>query len=198
MWMLGYIGLVIQFIFASLALASGLYYLAELVEEFTSASARVVRVLILVVFGIFLCFLVFEEFPLSMTLCGMAAQIAHIYVMQTFPYFVLSSPAFVSTLVFVVINHYLAFTYFSNHYYPFIEVMAYFTICMWMVPFAFFVSLSANDMVLPTQSERTPLLGNENDVVSNYFNRKGKKYGLLQVFNSMKEAILPHRTKKTF
>ena len=36
--------------------------------------------------------------------------------------------------------------------------MAYFTLCLWLVPFAFFVSLSANENVLPTTSERRPLL----------------------------------------
>ena len=30
--------------------------------------------------------------------------------------------------------------------------MAYFTICLWLVPFAFFVSLSANENVLPTMN----------------------------------------------
>jgi len=197
-WALGWISLVIQFAFASLAVASGLYYLAELVEEFTSAASKIIRVIILVVFGVFVGFLLFEDFPLSMTLCGMGAQIAHLYVMQTFPYFAVTSPAFISTIVFVIINHYLAFSHFSSRYYPFVEVMAYFTVCMWMVPFAFFVSLSANDLVLPTQAERTRLLGDDNDVVSNYFKRKGKKYGLLQFFNSAKDLVLPQRTKKTF
>ena len=32
------------------------------------------------------------------------------------------------------------------------QVMAYFTICLWLVPFSFFVSLSANENVLPTMS----------------------------------------------
>ena len=39
-----------------------------------------------------------------------------------------------------------------------LQVMAYFTLCLWLVPFAFFVSLSANENVLPTTAERRPLL----------------------------------------
>ena len=31
-----------------------------------------------------------------------------------------------------------------------VQIMAYFTFCLWLVPFAFFLSLSANDNVLPT------------------------------------------------
>ncbi len=38
----------------------------------------------------------------------------------------------------------------------------------------------------------------ENDVVSNYFMRREKRYGLLSVFNSVKESILPSRGKKAF
>ncbi len=42
---------------------------------------------------------------------------------------------------------------------PFVlQVMAYFTLCQWLVPFAFFVSLSANENVLPTMAERKPFL----------------------------------------
>lgn len=40
----------------------------------------------------------------------------------------------------------------------FLQVLAYFTLCLWLVPFALFVSLSANENVLPTLAETTPLL----------------------------------------
>ena len=86
--------------------------------------------------------------------------------------------------------------------------MAYFTICMWLVPFAFFVSLSANENVLPTVNERRPLLSDDNDVVTNYFSKKQKGvalhfnvmklyvsnvsgYGLLSMFNSVKDSLTP-------
>lgn len=32
------------------------------------------------------------------------------------------------------------------------QILAYFTICLWILPFAFFVSLSASENVLPTAS----------------------------------------------
>ena len=73
--------------------------------------------------------------------------------------------------------------------------MAYFTICMWLVPFAFFVSLSANENVLPTINERRPLMSEDNDVVSNYFSKKQKGYGLLSVFNSVKDTVTPSKTQ---
>ena len=72
-----------------------------------------------------------------------------------------------------------------------LQVMAYFTLCMWLVPFAFFVSLSANENVLPTVNERRPLLSDDNDVVTNYFSKKQKGYGLLSMFNSVKDSLTP-------
>lgn len=73
----------------------------------------------------------------------------------------------------IAVNHYLAFQYFSTVWHPFHEVslifphgftfvslvfncsicpqvLAFFTLCLWFVPFSFFVSLSANENTLPT------------------------------------------------
>lgn len=68
-----------------------------------------------------------------------------------------------------------------------------------MVPFALFVSLSANDNVLPTTvSGNDRRLGSNNpDVVSNYFSGN-KKMGLLSLFSYVKETLLPGRSKKSF
>lgn len=94
------------------------------------------------------------------------------------------------------------------------QVIGYFTLCLWLVPFALFVSLSANDNVLPTVTEKAGecwsyncnlspsencfLFVTDGDVVSNYFSKKGKKYGLLTFFNYAKESVLPQRVKKGF
>merc|ERR1719158_2809718 len=139
----------------------------------------------------FLGLFCFENIPTTLIVCGVIAQIAHLFLLSSFPFFCATSPSFLVALVMVFVNHYFAFSYFGENYYPFSEVMAYFTICMWLVPFAFFVSLSANENVLPTLNERRPLLNEENDVVSNYFSKKQKGYGLLSMFNSVKDTITP-------
>lgn len=72
----------------------------------------------------------------------------------------------------VLIHHYLWFSYFSEaqnrayanltHIYDpvdtpsFSQVASYFGLCVWLVPFALFVSLSAGDNVLPTIGSETP------------------------------------------
>lgn len=80
-------------------------------------------------------------------------------------------------------NHYLWFKHFSNaqarafknmsSYYEspdniptFTEIASYFGLCVWLVPFALFVSLSASDNVLPTMGNEgpsTPGIGGSSD-----------------------------------
>ena len=40
------------------------------------------------------------------------------------------------------------------------QVLAYFTVLLWLVPFAFFVSLSINEYTLPTMKTTQPSMGN--------------------------------------
>lgn len=69
----------------------------------------------------------------------------------------------------VLLNHYFWFRHFSasqrryrpSYYDPpdlptFTEIASYFGLCVWLVPFALFVSLSASDNVLPTMGSEEP------------------------------------------
>lgn len=73
----------------------------------------------------------------------------------------------VCSSVLVLINHWVWFRHFSGHqqrayqnmssFYDtpdnvptFTEIASYFGLCVWLIPFALFVSLSASDNVLPT------------------------------------------------
>jgi hypothetical protein len=73
-------------------------------------------------------------------------------------------------VVLVLLNHWAWFQHFSSTLPPpsrnfydkpipgpnFTEIASYFGICVWMVPFSLFVSLSAGDNVLPTMGSETP------------------------------------------
>ncbi|XP_015919814.1 protein TEX261 [Parasteatoda tepidariorum] len=198
LYLLSWLGIVIQISFIILSVAAGLYYIAELIEEYTVFTCKVIRILILVTMAVYGGLFLFEDFPASMILSGLVSQVMHFWVLRTFPFFDLTSLPFIGAVGFVIFDHYLAFRYFSSVYYPFSQVLAYFTICLWLVPFAFFVSLSANENILPTMAETRPLNADESDVVTNYFSRRSKRYGLLSFFNYAKESILPQRVKKSF
>jgi len=192
LYALSWLACVLQICFVTLAIAAGLYYLAELVEEYTVLTAKIIKWMIVLTFFTYIGLFFFENLTSTMIVCGIIAQVSHLMLLSNFPYFSVGSPSFLAAMVMVLVNHYLAFSFFGQNFYPFSEVMAYFTVCQWLVPFAFFVSLSANENVLPTLSERSPLLSpGDDDIVSNYFNKNKKGVGLLQVFNNIKESVTP-------
>uniref|UniRef100_A0AAZ3S6S1 Protein TEX261 n=1 Tax=Oncorhynchus tshawytscha TaxID=74940 RepID=A0AAZ3S6S1_ONCTS len=203
-YLLSWLSLVIQISFVTLAIAAGLYYLAELIEEYTVATSRIIKYMILFSTGVLSGLYLFEGFPWLMMGCGLFTNLVYFGLLQTFPYILLSSPNFIlscgehqrpaaaeAETILVVLNHYMAFQYFAAEYYPFSEVLAYFTICLWIIPFSFFVSLSAGENVLPSTMQQG------DDVVSNYFTKgkRGKRSGILLIFSFLKEAVLPSRQK---
>ena len=105
--------------------AAGLYYLAELVEEYTKYTAKVIKFLTVVsdwyilsihynvpfktiktthfspfqaTLSIYVCLFLFEELTTTMILSGVAAQISHLFLLQNFPFFNLTSPSFLAGL----------------------------------------------------------------------------------------------------
>ncbi|XP_064465619.1 protein TEX261-like [Ornithodoros turicata] len=198
LYLLSWVAAAVEICFVVLALAAALYYLAELVEEFTVTTGKIIRILILITLAIYVGLFLFDDLPKGMIACGIFSQVMHLLILRTFPFVSVSSVPFLLAAVLVIVNHFLAFTYFSTVYHPLSEVLAYFTLCLWIVPFAFVISLSANDSVLPTLAEKRPLLAEDDDIVSNYFSRRNKRYGLLFFFNKAKESILPQRVKKGF
>eukprot|EP00096_Caligus_rogercresseyi_P013965 TRINITY_DN6527_c0_g1_i1.p1 TRINITY_DN6527_c0_g1~~TRINITY_DN6527_c0_g1_i1.p1 ORF type:complete len:202 (-),score=27.18 TRINITY_DN6527_c0_g1_i1:180-785(-) len=201
MWFLYYLSwfsTLLHVFLAVMTIAAGLYYLADFVEEYTMMTSKIIKWSVTGTLGLYVGLFLFEGFPTTLVLCGILSQLNHFLLLSSFPFFAILSPSFIVAIVFVFVNHYLAFQFFGEVHYAFSEVMAYFTLCVWFVPFIYFVSLSANENVLPTLSERRPLLSEENDVVSNYFLRKEKKYGLRAGFAAIKESLLPTRSKKCY
>lgn len=201
MWFLSFLGwvsLILQICFVTVAVAAALYYIAELVEEYTVLAASVIKYLILATVVAHVGVYLFEDFPFTLVFCSLLASGVHFLLLKSFPVVELSDPLFLLTIGFLILNHFLSFNHFTSIWYPFNDVLTYFLCCQWIVPFAFFVSLSANDNVLPTVSESTYKSTDDNDIVSNYFKRKSKKYGLLSFFKFAQDSLLPERIKKAY
>ena len=198
MYMLSWISMVLQISFITLSIAAGLYYMAELVEEYTVMTQRLIKYMIWATTAANIGLMVFESMPLSLTGLGLLTNVLFYLILKTFPFIELTSPVFISAVVFIVINHYMAFSYFATVWHPFSEVLAFFTICLWLVPFSFFVSLSANENVLPTSVGQTTKSEDDQDLVTNYFRKNSRRVGLLSFLKSAQDTILPQRVKKGY
>ncbi|KAL3470679.1 transmembrane adaptor Erv26 [Aspergillus californicus] len=173
MWifpLLGYLGVIVGFCFLTLAIASGLYYLSELVEEHTVLARRLLTRLIYTIITIQVLLYLFDSFPIFLCAFSIASHLVYASNLRRFPLVKLSDPLFILSCFLVGLNHWLWFRHFSKPLSPprsstswrqpyqvspgdmptFTEVASYFGLCVWLVPFALFVSLSAGENVLPT------------------------------------------------
>eukprot|EP01136_Pigoraptor_vietnamica_P011627 Opistho-1_new@277 len=209
LYLLSWIAALILLAFCTLCMACGLYYMAEWVEEYTVLSKKIINHTITAVLAVHALFLVFDRVPLYLTLVGVVSHIVYATMLRTFPYFEFSSPQFIGSCVCVVLHHYFTFNFFSSVYFPFSEILAFFTICVWAVPFEFFISLSANEFVLPTTGSGPLPLGNIAadggapsglpEATRDSSRGKSRRQGLLSLFNYIiqkKDEVLPSRHKR--
>jgi hypothetical protein len=169
MWilpLLGYVGLALGFAFMTLSIASGLYYLSELVEEHTVLSSKLLTRLIYAVIAVQILLWLIDGFPFTLTCLGVVSHIVYASNLRYFPIVKFSDPLFLLNCALVGLNHWVWFRHFSEappyesrsayrDLYQsaapqpsFTEISSYFGIYVWLVPFAFFVSLSAGKNVL--------------------------------------------------
>ncbi|KAA1114392.1 hypothetical protein PGT21_007042 [Puccinia graminis f. sp. tritici] len=159
--------------FVTLCLASGLLYLAEIIEENTQTAKRFGKQLIQLIIILHLAFYLSDGLPLSLTLLGILSHSVYLSnFSRAWPSISLTSPSFISSCCLVIIDHFAWFFYFADrvshhHHRPspqswfssnptrlpdqltFIDITTFFALCVWMVPFFLFLSLSASDNVLP-------------------------------------------------
>jgi len=136
------------FALATLCLACGLYYLAELIEEHEKLTKKVLKY---VIWGVFVTHLLilFEGFPISYVLFGFISHGTYYMLLDKFPQIKLTNVLLWVSIIFFLINHSLWFSHFTSQYYQFWDVFGFFSICVWLVPFIFFISLTVDDNSLP-------------------------------------------------
>ncbi|GAA5863442.1 hypothetical protein JCM1840_007530 [Sporobolomyces johnsonii] len=176
---LSYVASAVGLVFVLLSLASGLLYIAEVIEEHSGLAKTVGQRLVYAIILFFLVLYFVDGLPLQLIAAGI---LAHLVYLQNFsrnwPTISLTSPTFILSCLCVLVSHYLSFRHFSArqstaaHHYThynaynhrntkaggwdnknkesFLDVATYFAVCIWLVPFYLFLSLSANDNVLPS------------------------------------------------
>ncbi|TGO34876.1 hypothetical protein BHYA_0178g00070 [Botrytis hyacinthi] len=200
MWILpivGYLGVAVGFGFLTTAIASGLYYLSELVEEHTVMAKRFLTRMIYAIIGIQALLCLVDGFSFKLSIMSILSHLVYLGNMRRFPVVHLSNPLFLISCALVIVNHYLWFRHFAagpiqtpssiydtSGYPDFTQIASYFGLCVWLTPFALFVSLSASDNVLPTMGSEEP------NMPGGAGKGKGKREGIAKVIiDSVRNGI---------
>ena len=138
MYGLSWVSFILIAILLTISVAAGMYYVAELIEEYTTVAKRIIRLLLIIVTSLNILLILFEsDFTWTLCLIGLISNVIYFFILSDFPVIGFLSPTFLFSMVLLVIHHYFAFSFFNYHYYPFPEILAYFTIFVWIIPFCF-------------------------------------------------------------
>lgn len=221
--LLSYIGGLAAFMFVTLSLASGLLWLAELIEEHSRHAKYIGMRAIYVIIALHVLLLITDRLPFLPILFSI---VAHIVYLQNFsaswPFISLTSPTFILSCLLVVGDHFVWFFHFANRAaeakrynrnsgnryrhghnpaayigeggreYGFMDVAAFFGICVWAVPLFLFLSLSANDNALPSSMASGPPTpsGGASGIDLSSPNPFGRAQGFKQSRTSLLKSIL--------
>lgn len=166
---LAVLGAIGGFVGITLSVAAGLYYFSEVIEENTVLTKRALGWAIKGIAVVLVLLWLFDGFPLGLTIFTLGSYYVYYLNLRRFPNVELTNPVFIGSCLLALVNHYLWFTHFSNPYIPtieerlnsnfkmpyypsFTEVASFFGICIWLIPFSLFISISSNDGQLPLSS----------------------------------------------
>lgn len=145
-----YVGAYLVLVLLAVCLATGLLYMAELAEEYSRLTRRIITYAIRAVLLLHGVLLVADRQPLSCVLAGAAAHVAYTRLLPRFPYIELASVDFGVALAALLLSNVLWLRHFYFDTYASAEYVAGFmVITAWAVPFAFFVSVSSGEGMLP-------------------------------------------------
>ncbi|CAD6575810.1 MAG: hypothetical protein TREMPRED_001498 [Tremellales sp. Tagirdzhanova-0007] len=176
---LSYVGALAAFLFITLSLASGLLWLAELIEEHSRYAKVIGMRAIYTIITLHILLLVTDDLPLLPSLLSILCHLVYLSnFSSTWPFISLTSLRFILSCLLVVADHFTWFFHFAakaqeakrfrgpKYRYGsgqvkddspvFMDVAAFFAICVWSVPLFLFLSLSANDNALPSFDSSTP------------------------------------------
>eukprot|EP01080_Neovahlkampfia_damariscottae_P007526 gene7526-11850_t len=136
-----YVSLYIGLAFCALCLATGLYYLAELAEEYTVFTRKILRYILWIVVTLHVLLLVFDSFPLFTTLFGIFSHFVYFQFLKNFPNVNMNSIPFIGSIICFMASHFFWYQHFIDYHtpdYDFYQLLG-----------GFFITLSMNDLQLP-------------------------------------------------
>lgn len=143
-----YAGMYLAIVFISLSVACGLYYLAELCEEYVITAKRLIGYTIkaeLVLHAL----LLWDRLPAVCLACGAAAHVSYLRLLKPYPYIQLTSPNGLASIALWLASTGLWVRHFMGTLYTVEYIAAFLLLTTWLVPFAFFLGMSGDNAVLP-------------------------------------------------
>mmetsp|Transcript_44337 Transcript_44337/g.115239 ORF Transcript_44337/g.115239 Transcript_44337/m.115239 type:complete len:215 (-) Transcript_44337:223-867(-) len=144
-----YISGYIFLVFLSVSMACGLYFLAELCEEYTSLTKKILTYTNYFVAGACVFLMLFDHLPFFYMLLAGCAPVLYHFLLKDFPFIKHSSPHFLGAAALFILNNVIWIYYFHAERYTLVFASGHMFTCVWLMPIGFLISSSVNDNILP-------------------------------------------------
>ena len=130
--------------------ATGVYYVAEIIEENTQRTKVLLKRAIQATYGVYAVLLVWDRKPFLAVLSGVVAQVAYSRLLtKTFPFVSFSSSPFLASCAALAFNQLMWYRHLSSGDDSLEYAICFCLVTVWLVPFAITLSLASTDGVLP-------------------------------------------------
>ena len=151
-----YISSYVLILFTAISFASGLFYLAELAEEYTSIALKSIKISIYIIISLHLLLWLIDGISFFVIFIGLLTHALYYNLLSSFPDVNLKSLNSISASILLLLSNYLWYDYFSSNWwtreYMMSDIMPFLFFIIWLVPLELFISLSFDEMVLPNNS----------------------------------------------
>lgn len=155
-WIVSLVGGTMAGLFAVASLTCGLLYASEFIEENSAVTGRVLQWTLRVVIGLHVVLMFDNVLPISSLACGIGCHGMYYLLLGDYPNIDPRSPVAIFAFVAFIVDHYVWFGNVAEaaRLFPFFNLIGAFVIFVWLVPVGCFLSLSINDLTLPTSRRR--------------------------------------------
>ncbi|KAJ5067212.1 tex261 protein [Anaeramoeba ignava] len=181
---LGYFAVLI---FAIVSITTSLFYLSELTEKHILKMKELIKYSIIIIIMIFIFLWIFEKFSFFLISFGILSHFLYYKLLENYPKFRFVSLNSFFAFLSIVLNHVFWFVYFALINYDLIHVFSFFIICVWWIPFLYFISLQSEDLLIPL---KTP--ANEYDNPQIKFTRRNDGYDSSESQLNLKRRLSPN------
>lgn len=135
-------------------LGVGLYKAVEYIEDKTFAAKKKIEQMVIAI-SIGHVLLIFRGVNFFLVLYSLIIQGIFYTLLEVYPNINPANPTFIIGSILALGNHFLMLRSLILGNYYFVEMIFIFVVFVWTTPFAFFLSLSANDEALPIKGRKT-------------------------------------------
>jgi hypothetical protein len=147
-WLFSYFSASLAILLLALCLASGLYLLTEVTEEFPTLTGKVMNYLLITV-TVLQVILWLDGLPTMESVVQLISLGLNFMMLKDFPFCEFLSIQTIGSILFFLLTNLLWLRYFVFHIYGPVAIIGFFITNVWIVPCGLFITLSINDNTLP-------------------------------------------------